>query len=116
MNTGNLGTVYILHLLTPLGHAQHYVGYANDFAKRLYHHRHNSGSAFTRACNERGIQYVPAVKFAGTRADERRLKNTNNTRLYCPFCTTKPRQFHARVLPHEVNYQILYDGKDVSHE
>lgn len=103
--TENLGEIYIIHLHTPLGHARHYVGFTTHLAKRLWHHRNNTGSHFLRVCNERHIDYTLVVRFNGTRADERRLKDTNNTARYCPYCQTKAIIFKARVLPHEQSYQ-----------
>lgn len=100
-----IGEVYIVHLHTPLGHARHYVGWSKKVRARLHYHRCNQGSNFLRVCNERGIDYTLCVRFAGTRADERRLKNTNNTARYCPYCTDSPAQFQARVLPHEREYR-----------
>jgi predicted GIY-YIG superfamily endonuclease len=99
-----LGEVYIIHLHTPLGHARHYVGFTKHLDKRLAHHRANSGARFLQVCNELKISYTLVVRFAGTKTDERRLKNTNNTSRYCPYCNPKPQIFKARVLPHERTY------------
>lgn len=99
-----LGEVYIIHLHSPLGHARHYVGFSKKVEKRLYYHRTNQGSHFLRVANERGIEYTLAVRFAGTKHDERRLKNISHIKAYCPFCSESPRIFKANVLPHERTY------------
>lgn len=104
MKRKNLGEVYIIHLHNPLKHARHYIGFSTHLAKRLWHHRNNSGSHFLRVCNELGISYTLVVRFAGTRADERRLKNCKNTARYCPYCHPKARIFKTQVLPHEQAY------------
>lgn len=80
-------SVYILHLNTPLGHARHYVGWAKKVNKRFEHHKNGCGARFTQVCVERGIDFVLARVFEGAdKSFERKLKNTNNTKDYCPIC------------------------------
>jgi predicted GIY-YIG superfamily endonuclease len=107
MKTDNIGEIYIIHLHTKLGHAQHYVGFTTNYSGRMFHHRNNTGSHFLRVCNELRIKWTPVLKFAGTRTDERRLKNTNNTSRYCPVCRVNAHKFKTSVLPHERTYEIL---------
>jgi predicted GIY-YIG superfamily endonuclease len=88
-------SVYILHLQTPLKHAHHYVGFAKNVDERIAHHRNGTGARFTQVCNELGITYEVARVFKGKgRNFERKLKNTNNTKRYCPICMgTKCRDY-----------------------
>lgn len=109
-STDFLGEVYIIHLDRKFGHAAHYVGWAKDVRKRLFHHRKGTGARFLLRVLEAGIGFSLVVRFAGTKQDERRLKNTNNTKHYCPTCAaqagTQAREFKAKVLPHEYSYEI----------
>jgi predicted GIY-YIG superfamily endonuclease len=103
-----LGEVYIIHLHSKFAHAQHYVGFSKKVEKRLFHHRKGTGATFLLRALEAGISFTLVVRFAGTKNDERRLKNTNNTKDYCPICAAeKGKQayiFKAHVLPHERTY------------
>lgn len=90
---------YLWHLETPLGNerhrAQHYLGYAEDLARRLVEHRAGQGASFTAAAVARGIRlYVVRLWIPGDRALESRLKrrrssgNGSAPRLaeWCPIC------------------------------
>jgi putative endonuclease len=95
--------VYILHLDAPLSHARHYVGYSatdDTLTARLEHHRNGTARArFTDVLHERGIGFQLARVFENAdKAFERRLKNTNNTKRYCPLCTPRPRPYHPKGL------------------
>jgi predicted GIY-YIG superfamily endonuclease len=104
------GFVYIIHLAKPLAgsKSQHYVGFSTQVEKRLFHHRKGTGSNFLREANRQGIPYALVVIFAGTKRDERRLKNCKNTAKYCPCCNPG----HVRkvtsehLLPHEQSYKL----------
>lgn len=103
------GYVYIIHLARPLNgsKSRHYVGFSKHVEKRLYHHRNGSGSHFLREANRQGIPYVLVVIFAGTKRDERRLKNCKNTAKYCPCCNGSPRHLKSNyLLPHEQSYKL----------
>jgi predicted GIY-YIG superfamily endonuclease len=103
------GYIYIIHLARPLrgSKSRHYVGFSTQVEKRLWHHRNNTGSNFLREANRQGIPYCLVVIFAGTKADERRLKNRKNTAKYCPCCTGKPRHLQSKhLLPHEQSYKL----------
>ena len=107
------GYVYIIHLAKPLAgsKSRHYIGFSTQPDKRLWHHRNNTGSHFLREANRQGIPYALVVIFAGTKRDERDLKNLKNAPKYCPCCNPdKPRIFKpksAGYLPHERNYQFV---------
>lgn len=89
--------VYIIHLHTPLKHAQHYVGFSRRLSARLAHHKAGTGANFLRVCNELGIQYDVVVTMKGDRALERKLKNTKNVKVYCPICSgDKVRKYHPK--------------------
>jgi predicted GIY-YIG superfamily endonuclease len=91
-------SVYILHFSSKIGHARHYVGWANDVAGRIKHHKSGSGARLTQVAVERGVQMVLARTFDGAdKSFERRLKRTNNTAKYCPICAgEKCRAYHPR--------------------
>lgn len=90
--------VYILHFSTRVGHALHYVGWANDVPGRVKHHKAGSGARLTQVAVERGVEMTLARTFDGAdKSFERRLKNTNNTAKYCPICAGKKcRAYHPR--------------------
>lgn len=127
ISSGNLGTsepytiypdktrgfVYIIHLAKPLAgsRARHYVGFSTQVEKRLFHHRKGTGSAFLREANRQRIPYALVVIFAGTKRDERKLKNCKNTAKYCPCCNpNRPRKYQSPVselLLHEKSYKFV---------
>lgn len=85
------GVVYILRYDTPIGNpekkrgmAQYYVGWCGlgCIKRRLREHRQGKGAKLTRAFAQLGIGFELVVCFSGTRADERRVKNYKNTRLF----------------------------------
>ena len=80
--------VYLLHLASPLAHAQHYIGFAGNVQARLAHHHNGTGSRFCQVCNERGIDYVIARIWPdGDKTFERRLKNYKKSSSLCPICS-----------------------------
>lgn len=81
------GTVYLIHLSEKMSHSQHYIGWANDVQGRLYHHRHNRGSRFLAAANQKGISYEIVRQWPGDKNFERQLKNRKKARLLCPICS-----------------------------
>lgn len=95
-------SVYILHLESPLGHARHYVGWAKKVESRLKHHKAGTGARFTQVCIERGINFILARVFEDAdKKFERKLKNTNSTKDYCPICMgEKVREYHPKGLEH----------------
>jgi predicted GIY-YIG superfamily endonuclease len=104
------GFVYIVHLARPLAgsKSRHYVGFSKQVEKRLFHHRKGTGSHFLREANRQGIPYALVVIYAGTKKDERDLKNCKNTAKYCPCCN--PGKVRTRtskhLLPHEQSYKL----------
>ena len=83
--------VYLIHLDTPLKHAQHYVGFSDNVDVRLERHRQGRGARFLRICNQREIHYqLVRVWPDGDRNAERRLHNCKNSRRYCPICSNHP--------------------------
>ena len=97
-------SVYILHLNSKLRHAQHYVGWAKYVEKRITNHKNGNGSKFTKACLKHGVSFELARVFEGAdRTFERKLKNTNSTRDYCPICNGgKSKPYHPKpACPHE---------------
>lgn len=105
-------SVYILHLSEKMGHAQHYVGYAEDVEARLDEHaattwepyeepsyaegkrklgeKHGPGATFMGVVNSRGISYVLArVWEDGDQRLEKLIKSYKKTALLCPLCNDR---------------------------
>ena len=80
------GTVYLIHLDRPFGHAKHYRGWSQFLEARLEHHRRGTGATFLRHVKEAGIGWQLAMTFPGTRHDERRFKNRGGASRLCPIC------------------------------
>ncbi len=92
------GTIYLLHFKQPFVGAtvsdgrkvvtcQHYLGWTQELAGRLYHHAHGSGARLTAAVAKAGIQWDVARTWQGTRYDERRLHNYAASNRLCPICS-----------------------------
>jgi len=83
-------SVYLLHFLKPISDkhtTQHYIGYADDVAKRIELHRSGHGARLTEVAKERGIDFVVTRIWDGGRDVERRLKNQKMGPRLCPFCS-----------------------------
>ncbi len=84
------GTVYLLHFSGPVapGHhtAQHYMGWSEDLGPRVNAHAHGQGARLTQVAKERGLTFIVARTWQGTRSDERRLKRRHNAPRLCPIC------------------------------
>jgi len=79
--------VYLIHLDKPIGHARHYLGYADDVTERLARHRQGRGGRLLKVAVSRGIGFdVVRVWPDGDRALERRLKRLKNGPGLCPVC------------------------------
>lgn len=114
-----MSSVYIICLDRPLGHARHYVGFAEDVIERILAHadttwlpfehpidtadgRHISGkklgtgATFMGVVNYHDIRWSLVRVFEGAdRAFERKLHNTHSTADYCPRCAgTHVRDYH----------------------
>lgn len=81
------GTVYLICLDTPFGHARHYIGWSRWLRRRLAHHVNGTGCWFLKKVGEAGITWTVVRTWKGaTRTFERSLKGRGATR-YCPRCT-----------------------------
>lgn len=79
--------VYLLHFDQPYKHARHYVGYADDLARRLQHHADGTGANLMKVLKDNGIGFTLArVWEDGTRTRERQIKNAGGGAKYCPIC------------------------------
>lgn len=79
--------VYLIHFETPYKHAQHYVGFAKDIAKRLAKHKSGSGARLIQVAQDNGIEWhLARIWKEATRTDERKLKNRGSAKRYCPIC------------------------------
>lgn len=91
--TAQLGTVYLLHFLEPIGNpdnsramAQHYIGWSPDAPKRFAKHTAGQGARIVAAVMAAGIGFEVAATWPGDRRLERRLKRWHNARKLCPIC------------------------------
>jgi hypothetical protein len=87
-----MGTVYLLHLLEPIGNpanrramAQHYIG-VDQTGRRIEVQTAGNGAAIVRAVQAKGIGFVVAATWPGDRTLERQLKNRECAPRFCPVC------------------------------
>jgi hypothetical protein len=88
-----------LHFLEPIGNlanphamAQHYIGWALVAAERISAQTAGQGAAIVRHVQARGIGFLVAATWPGTRALERQLKNRKHASRFCPVCQQTPRR------------------------
>jgi hypothetical protein len=93
------GTVYLLHFLEPIGNptnphamAQHYIGWGLEAAERISTQTAGGGAAIVRYVQARGIGFVVAATWPGTRTLERQLKNRKHASRFCPVCRQQRRR------------------------
>lgn len=92
--------VYLIHLDTPLAHAQHYIGFAFDIHQRVQAHSKGQGARMLQVCVERGITFRLARTWQGMgRTWERRLKNRRNARILCPVCNPTAENYPTQRRP-----------------
>jgi hypothetical protein len=60
--------------------------WAQHAAERVATHTAGNGAAIVRAVQARGIGFVVAATWPGTRALERQLKNRKHASRFCPIC------------------------------
>ncbi len=73
--------------ISPNHTAQHYLGYADDIARRIETHRKGHGARLTQVAKERRIGFTVVRVWEGKGRDfERQLKNRKNTPKLCPIC------------------------------
>lgn len=82
--------IYLLHVDSPLSHAEHYAGSTEHLKDRLTRHANGQGARITRAFADTNRNWRLAAlgvcaKGAMKRV-ERSLKDTNNLPRYCPIC------------------------------
>ena len=82
-----MSTIYLLHLDTPLAHARHYVGLADDLDARLERHASGQGARMLAVCRERNITWTLARTWTGDRNFERWLKRKKGAAWFCPLCS-----------------------------
>lgn len=80
--------IYLIHLERRYKHAGHYRGWTGGpLAYRVGHHKRGTGANFLRVANDAGIRWaVVRVWKDGTRADERRMKQSHSATRDCPVC------------------------------
>ena len=82
----SMATIYLLHLDTPLRHAKHYLGLADDLAARLERHSMGQGARMLAVCRERSITWRCVRTWTGDRTFERWLKRKKAAPTLCPVC------------------------------
>lgn len=80
------GVVYLVHLVEPIAHARHYLGWAKRLDARIAHHRAGSGSKLLAEAARRGIAFEVVKTWSGDRHLERRLKKQKHSWRHCPVC------------------------------
>lgn len=93
--SGPVGVIYLICFDRPLKHARHYVGFCEKLENvdsRLEYHLKGRGSRLLAAVADAGIDANVVRLWKGTRDDERAIKNTSHSRMYCPVCSSKPRK------------------------
>jgi hypothetical protein len=81
--------LYLIHLEPRYAHAGHYLGYADDIARRVREHGggHARSSPLLRAARAAGSRLtVTRVWEDGDRVLERRLKRGGGLSRHCPTC------------------------------
>lgn len=84
-----MGYVYLIHFERPIGNARHYVGYTDDFEKRVTEHRSGKGSQLTRLANEKGINWLVVRVWQNSTLDKEKSIKGMSTRITCPICRQK---------------------------
>lgn len=106
-----MGTVYLLHFERKLKHAQHYIGYTDDLAKRLKRHQAKQGSKFVAAMLNNGISFLLARTWEGVDYSfERKLKSRRNAKHLCPICR-KEKELKDMASKFNIPNMKLYEGK-----
>ena len=79
--------VYVIHLEQPLGHARHYIGYADNIARRVQEHLDCRGGRLLCAAVRKDIPFEVVRIYPGEgRSFEKRLKLSKVGGRYCPVC------------------------------
>ncbi|MGE3487941.1 MAG: endonuclease [Nitrospira sp.] len=90
--------VYLLHFAPAYKHAKHYMGYADDIARRFAEHQAGRGARLTQVAVEAGCELILARVWNGVdRGEERRLKNTKSMPHYCPICCGRETERQVRL-------------------
>ncbi len=83
------GTVYLIHFDRPYFHARHYCGWTGrDLYERIEEHALGKREAarLMQIIVEADIGWTVVRTWTGTRALERRLKDSHHLSRYCPVC------------------------------
>lgn len=87
--TAGVRGLYLLHFDPSYEHAGHYLGFAEDIARRLGEHAAGNGksSPLVRAAMGAGCEVTLAATWPRQgRKTERRLKDAGGLSRYCPTC------------------------------
>ena len=77
---------YLIHFDTKFGHAQHYVGFTDNYSRRISEHRLSRGAKLLTAVNLAGIGWSVVKVWKDGRGRERHIKRQKNTKRFCPVC------------------------------
>jgi hypothetical protein len=84
--------LYLFHFEPRYRHAGHYLGYADNIARRVIEHRDvpSKASPLVRAAIDAGCALtVTRVWIGAGRDDERRLKRGGGLKRHCPTCRAR---------------------------
>lgn len=80
-------TLYIVHLSRKIAdHAQHYMGSTENLQARLKDHMAGRGSAMLAWARAEGISFALTYAAAGSRNDERYIKDNRKLAELCSIC------------------------------
>ena len=84
----NIDGCYLIHADHPLHHAQHYIGWSDNIARRVKSHKQSKGSKLIAAFNKNNITWsVVRIWPSQDKSFERKLHNGKNSgKWLCPIC------------------------------
>lgn len=113
-NASTQGHLYIFHFNAPLGNlanrraqAQHYVGFAEDLDSRIAKQLAGRGAKLVAAALAKGLVFE-LYHWPACLAQEKLVKKTKKTALYCPACAAARRRL-PRPLPIPPPIQLAFD-------
>jgi predicted GIY-YIG superfamily endonuclease len=91
-----MGYVYLIHFERPIGKAQHYTGFTQNFERRISQHRNGEGSELTRLANEKGINWLVVRVWQDATLETEKSIKTMSTKITCPICRQKQKDLKER--------------------
>lgn len=91
-----MGYVYLIHFERPIGNAQHYTGYTDNFEKRVSEHRSGTGAELTRLAKEKGINWLVVRVWQDATLETEKSIKSMSTKITCPICRQKQKDLEKR--------------------